>query len=128
MADDLTPAQRQQLINQWNETWKPLREGFAALGDALTQAFATIQPGLESFWRVWRDEIVPRVHQAYLDAGAPYGDTHDGLMRWLRDESEVLRHQQQIDHIRQRQQMVADFRRALEHRHRRRQGEQGLHG
>ena len=112
-TDDLTPAQQQQLIEQWDATWKPLREGFAALGDALIQAFANLQPAFESFWRVWREEIIPRVHQAYLDAGAPYGDTSGGMMRWLREEGEIRRLQQQIDHIRQRQQDVADFRHML---------------
>ena len=43
----------------------------------LTDAFQQIAPGLEAIYDV--------IWQAYLKAGAPYGETPEGLERWLDD-------------------------------------------
>lgn len=111
MADEPTLAE--QLTQQWNAAMQPIAESINRIGEAFQQAAHALQPQIDALVTLYQEVIYPRSHQAYLDAGAPYGDTHDGLMRWLRDESEVLRHQRQIDAIRQRQQMIVDFRRML---------------
>lgn len=51
--------------------------------------------------------------QQYLEAGAPYGETEDGLMRWYREIGEARRLQGQADRIIQHHQMLADFRQKI---------------
>lgn len=69
--------------------------------------------------------IVQQVYQAmnlrYQEAGAPYGDTHEGLMRWMHDMGEISRKQQEIARILQYHEMLVgarklgeEFRRRVE--------------
>jgi hypothetical protein len=48
------------------------------LEQALRDALPDLQPALE--------QVYTEIQGAYQAAGAPYGDTHDDLMRWTEDE------------------------------------------
>ena len=112
MANEPTPAE--QLTQQWNTAMQPIKENLNRIGEAFQQVGRALQPQIKAITTLCQEVIYPAIHNAYLDAGAPYGDTHDGLMRWLHEESEVMRHQQAIENIRERQQVVIDFRRQLQ--------------
>lgn len=78
------------------------------------EAFAT------SLWEqiaAWIEEIMPAlqsfydaVYAFYLDTGAPYGDTHEGMLRWIEERGEVARLRMEADRIKQRHQDMADWR------------------
>lgn len=62
-------------------------------------------------------ELVPAMQaiydafwQAYRDAGRPYGETNEGLMRWVKEVNEARRLQFEAERILQHHQMLADFR------------------
>jgi hypothetical protein len=64
-----------------------LRESILITGKIALEAFADVArklaPALEGFYQaVW---------QAYRDAGAPYGETDEGLLRFVRELSEARR-------------------------------------
>lgn len=58
-----------------------MRDSLLAFGEAITEcftdAFQALGPAIESMYDV--------IWQAYLKAGAPYGETPEGLERWLDD-------------------------------------------
>ena len=58
-------------------------------------------------------KLYDAVWQAYLADGACYGETHEGMMRWLRERGEAERLRYEAEYILEHQQTVADLRRAL---------------
>ena len=93
-------------------------EAFAEFAQHFQVAMAPIAQHMQMIMDqvsiVWRERIYPQIHAAYLANGAPYGDTNDGLLRWMRDMGEVRRHLDAIEAIRTRQWAIADFRRQLQ--------------
>jgi len=53
--------------------------------------------------------IYEAVFQSYRDQGAIYGDTHEGLMRWLRELSETERLRSEAQLAFEREQMLKDL-------------------
>lgn len=56
---------------------------------ALSEAVSIAQSVCDACW------------QAYRDAGMPYGESQEGLQRWMHDLSEIQRHEQEIERIRE---------------------------
>jgi hypothetical protein len=62
-------------------------------------------------------QILPIVQQIYAAHynqyrafGMPYGDTHEGFMRWMEDMNAIRQHQHEIELILQRHQHLIDVR------------------
>ena len=91
---------------QWREHTMPaLTNLFNTIGQALT-------PAIESTL-VIVERIGDALHTAYVEDGAIYGDTQEGLQRWLRECTEINRLRMQADRLEQHQAMVRDFKRSL---------------
>ncbi len=117
MVDEHTTSeQAQQLTRQFNAAMQPVREGLNAIAQAFQAMAPHIQLQMDQVATAWRDVIYPKIHDAYLADGAPYGDTHEGLMRWVKEMGEMRRHIEAIEAIRTRQWAVADFARQLRER------------
>lgn len=56
-----------------------LRNAITAFGDAMVKEFSIISERLSLAIQEAHDIL----WQAYLDAGAPFGETEEGLSRWL---------------------------------------------
>lgn len=56
--------------------------------DSLVSVVAPIIQNIITAWTAaWEQTLYPFFHNAYLDAGAPYGDDMPGMFRWLREVS-----------------------------------------
>lgn len=64
------------------------------------------QPMFQAFVE-FSQQLLAAVYQAYQAAGMPYGDDHEGMMRWLRETHETQRLEQEAAFIRQRHEMLA---------------------
>jgi hypothetical protein len=114
MADEhITSEQAQQLARQFNAAMQPIREGLTAIGQAFQAMVPHIQQQMDQVATAWRDVIYPKIHESYLADGAPYGDTYEGLLQWVKEMGEIRRHMEAIEAIRPRQWAVADFARQL---------------
>lgn len=85
---------------------------FARGCDALAQAFVNMQPLMIAV-RQAAEEAYRITQEAYSEAGAPYGDTHEGMMRWLSECAEITRHEVKAEQIRQHHELLADLRKTL---------------
>jgi hypothetical protein len=100
----------QERIDQWassmNEIMQGLTVTFSALGATIAAAF---QPFFEQMQPILQ-KIHDYYHNAYLEAGACYGDTPAGFERWLKEIGEVSRLRAEAEMILQKQQDAADMR------------------
>ena len=95
----------QQLNAGLSEFSRQMTTFMTELGKAVRPVFdATLQMA---------QHIREVVHQAYVDDGAIYGDTHEGLMRWMNERSEIERLRAQAERIEQYQDSVRSFKRML---------------
>ncbi len=95
----------QQLNAGLSEFTKQMTTFMAELGKAIRPVFdATLEMA---------QHIHDALHQAYVDDGAIYGDTHEGLMRWMHERSEIERLRAQAERIEQHQDSVRSFKRTL---------------
>lgn len=76
-----------------------------AIEENLIPAFQRLIPVMQAVYdTIWR---------TYREAGAPYGETADGLLRWVREVGEAKRLQFEAERILQYHQVLADFRQRL---------------
>lgn len=68
------------------------------LAPLLQQIGIATQMIYEAFW------------QSYREAGMPYGETEEGLLRWMKEVGEVERMQMESERILAHHQMLANFR------------------
>ena len=72
-----------------HETGKTPEQTIADVRRALADVVSAVAPVVQSIitaWTVaWEERLYPLFHDAYLDAGAPYGDDTPGMLRWLRE-------------------------------------------
>lgn len=68
-----------------------------AAADVVEQLVEALRPVIKAVMDAVR-RMYDWMRGAYQDAGAPYGDTHDGLARWWQEllEVERLRHQAEM--------------------------------
>ena len=58
-------------------------------------------------------QMYDALHDKYLEAGAPYGDTQDGLLRWMDELSEIRHMEMRIEEITSQQQALALLRKRI---------------
>jgi hypothetical protein len=93
---------------------KRLSEYITAMGEIISEKFvpifeqvgAVLQATYDVFW------------QAYRDAGMPYGETDDGLLRWVKEVGEANCLRFEADRILAHHRMVANFRKVINERQR----------
>lgn len=94
------------------ERWEQVREAILALGEVLVEglgrAFEAIGPVVERFMEVCWD--------GYREAGMPYGESEEGMMRWLRERAEIARLRMEAERLEKYQSGMAAFRRMLKER------------
>lgn len=79
---------------------------------ATQQAFEAITDFICDTWDAITDllqKVYNWFHDRYTEAGAIYGDTHDGMLRWYGELATIARLRREADPIEQRHQMIADF-------------------
>lgn len=64
-----------QTFEQVKETIMSYGEIVATLTAAVSLLIPALQALYDTFW------------QAYLKAGAPYGETHEGMIRWIEENN-----------------------------------------
>lgn len=84
---------------------QPLTKAFQAIVEAIQPA---LKPMMEAI-----QHISEAVYASYLEDGAIYGETQEGYVRWLRECGEMERLRVQVEHIKQHQQDLRDFKRML---------------
>lgn len=85
----------QELRPSLNETFESLREAFIQVGEVVSTFTRTIVPAVMPVLTT----IHSVMHDIYLQAGAPYGDTDEGLLQWIDDMSTVRRLQAEAEAI-----------------------------
>lgn len=78
-----------------NETLESLRVAFIQVGEVISTFSNTIVPAVMPILTT----IHSVMHDIYLEAGAPYGDTHEGLIQWIDDMNTVRRLQAEAEAI-----------------------------
>ncbi len=73
------------------------------VAQVVNQTVKAVLPILESI----RDAL----WETYRQAGMPYGDSQEGLLRWMEDMGKIRQHEAEIERIRQHHQNLIDFRR-----------------
>ena len=70
-----------------------------SMSDILTPAIEGVSKAAESLHNAFQEE--------YRRAGSPYGHSHEGLMRWVKEMGEIKRLENEADRIRQRHFLLA---------------------
>ncbi len=95
--------------------------------DRMTTAIGVLVNNIQSVFDdlgKWFQEQMPAVlgvmeafrlacYTAYVEDGAIYGPTDDGMMRWLREKSEAAHARTKAEEIEQRQEMIRELKRKL---------------
>lgn len=58
-------------------------------------------------------QIYNALHDKYLEAGAPYGDTQEGLLRWMDEIAEIRHMEMRIEEITSSHQALALLRKRI---------------
>ncbi|SRR5258706_4561452 len=88
-----------------NDTLESLREAFIQVGEVISTFSKTIVPAVMPILTT----VHTVMHDIYLQAGAPYGDTDEGLLQWIDDMSTVRRLQAEAEAIVEKhRQLVSD--------------------
>lgn len=74
-------------------------------GEIIAEA---LQPLFDVFMETCR-KLYAWFHDRYTEAGAIYGDTHEGMLRWYRELATIARLRQEANTIEQRHRTIADF-------------------
>jgi hypothetical protein len=94
--------QAEQLQHDLNQIVAPMlqfaKQATEAISEAALQTFEQLKPMMQA--------VHDAMYQAYQDHGMPYGDTHEGLLRWMDDLSKINQAQQEIERIQQRHQTL----------------------
>ena len=81
-VEQLTPEQVEEL----QQRFAALCEGLQQITTPLLETIAAHVQYMLSLWaEAWEQTLYPPLHDAYLADGAPYGDTMDGLLQWLKE-------------------------------------------
>lgn len=86
------------------QAWNDLVKSFATFAQIVLEAFKPVLVGMYDAF-----------HAPYLAAGAPYGDTPEGMTRWYREAMAIAAEKERAYQERLRQWCVDDFRRQLQH-------------
>lgn len=70
----------EEAAREFNEKVQDIADTFT---NAFGAALAKMQPDLQAISQALRP-LYNHVYDAYLREGAPYGETHEGFMRWYK--------------------------------------------
>jgi len=66
---------------------------------------------------LWVESVLPTlqafydaVHAEYMACGAPYGDTQEGMLRWIEERCEIQRLRTEADRLEQRHRDMVEWR------------------
>lgn len=79
------------------------------MAQAIEAAWAVIAEFIESVTDVCR-KVYTWAQERYQEAGAPYGPSDDGMLRWWRELLEAARLRREADMILERHQFLAGLR------------------
>ena len=100
------PIDWQDFMDRWKTNIiQPLAQAFQAIAEAMKPAFEATMKVAQAVNDV--------IYNAYLEDGAIYGKSHDGMMRWMKERGEIARLRQQAEHLEQHQEMIRDFKQML---------------
>lgn len=83
-----------------------LRKTLSGFMENIASTFQPIAENLSVAFKGIHDAI----YLSYLEAGAPYGETDDGMYRWLKEVNEIYRMKREIERIRSHHEMLATLR------------------
>src|SRR5436309_1264092 len=86
-----------------------------ALQRAMTSIVEVMQPIMQTVVTLWGN-IYSTLHNTYLEQGAIYGDSEEGMMRWLKECGEAARHRMEAERIEQYHAGMRAFKEQLERR------------
>lgn len=105
-AGKITP---QEAIKQINATFASINQQIAqepTFTAALERFASATKPVFEETLKIAR-HVCDVMYQAYLEDGAIYGESHDGLMRWMNELSEAKNLRAKAERIEQHQDTAA---------------------
>ena len=83
--------------------------------------FSRLAEAMVAHWKEMAEVILPAiekvmkaVYEDYVEQGAIYGNTTDGMLRWLRELNEADKHLIRAAYIQQRHQMLREFKEKLD--------------
>lgn len=85
-----------------DEQLQAIRAAYDALVEFIRDAWDALAEAMQKVYN-W-------FHDRYTEAGAIYGDTHDGMRRWYGELAMVARLRQEAASIERRHRMLADIR------------------
>lgn len=80
------------------EQAQAIQEAFSAAAEFVRDAWASLVKAMQGVY-AW-------FHNRYTEAGAIYGDTHEGMIRWYGELAAIARLRQETDVIEQRHGML----------------------
>ena len=110
-CDDGIEFSREGLMdNEVLECWEQMRGAIIEFGQALVESVGlmieAMTPAVNAIWEACRE--------AYRAAGMPYGESDDGMMRWLREVGEIDRLRWEAERLEEHHRGMADFRRMVD--------------
>ncbi len=90
---------------QWDKTVEAARATAEQLCAGFKEVIERIMPAAR--------QLSETLRATYIEAGAPYGDTHEGMMRWMDECNEAAALETRAESIRQHHLLLADMRKQL---------------
>ena len=86
-----------------------LQQALQQIDEIIKQAWDVIVEFIESVTEVC-GKVYGWARDVYHAHGAPYGDTHEGMMRWWHEALTIARLRQEADLLEQRHRLLAEMR------------------
>lgn len=112
------------LVNRLETKLEPsrFRDAVSGLGEQLDESFAAMTTALgglaESFKRIIPElnTFYNAIYQTYLDNGAPYGESPEGMMRWIEEVNRINHHLTEARLIESHHRTLVKLRQSLKER------------
>lgn len=105
-TNDDQEGERQRKTSKEQIDWQAIVDAFTEVGkqatvciDTFTAVVAPVVEQVIDYYLTVASSIIDVLFQAYTEAGAPYGDSHEGLLRWMGDVSDIRKHEAAIERI-----------------------------
>jgi len=96
-----------------SEQYANQMQQFSQAANALAAAYVrNLQPLFDAIREAGR-AVYKASWQAYLEAGAPYGESHEGMMGWMQECISIARFEAEAEKIKQHHTLLADMRKRL---------------
>lgn len=104
----------------WQEVGQQLGASMSAFVDGLNKTFAAVaealKPTMDAVLKA-AETISAALWQAYRDEGAIYGDTQEGLQRWMDEQMKINRLRAEADRLEQYHEGLRQFKINVATRH-----------